>query len=141
MRSIVAAPLTLRARGAAFFSLSFPNSDKPHARRFDKPGVVELSSGSGQFWAAADLFVCDHPYYVVTGPDGSFTHPLVPAGNHELVVWARNWHVAGKDRDPETGLVVRQRYADPVTKSTTVKVQPGRATPVEVSLSVTDFPH
>ena len=34
-------------RGAAFFSLPFPDPDQPLERRLEQPGVVELSSGAG----------------------------------------------------------------------------------------------
>lgn len=140
MRSTAAGPFMLRARGAAFFTLAFPEPGLPLARRFDKPGLVELSSGSGQFWAAADLFVCDHPYYAVTGSDGSFVLSQVPTGEYELVAWLRNWRITGKDRDPETGLVSRLRYAAPVEKRTAVRVEPGRPTTADLSASDSDFP-
>jgi hypothetical protein len=137
MRSTEAGRFMLRARGATFFTLAFPEPGRPLSRRFDTCGVVEFASGSGQFWAAADLFVCDHPYYTTTGPDGSFTLPRVPAGEHELVAWVRDWHIVGKDRDPETGLVSRLKYADPIEKRAAVHVEPGRpaATDLAVGLS------
>ena len=139
MRSTAAGTLSLRARGAAFFTLAFPDPDRPLTRRFDTNGHVELTSGTGQFWHAADLFVADHPYYAVTGPDGSFTLPQVPAGEHELVAWVRDWHVTGKDRDPETGLVIRLRYAAPVEKSAAVWVEPNQIADADLTVSADDF--
>lgn len=139
IRSTVTGPLMLRARGAAFFTLSLSEADRPLTRRFDQPGVAELSSGSGQFWAAADLFVCDHPYYAVTGTDGSFRLADVSEGDHELVTWVRDWRIAGKDRDPETGLVVRLRYAQPVEKPSRIHVRPGQMALTEIPLGFTDF--
>ena len=38
-------------------------------------------------WMSAKLWVFDHPYYVVTGDDGSFELQNVPAGNNQLVIW------------------------------------------------------
>lgn len=38
-------------------------------------------------WMKAYWLILDHPYAVVSGPDGSFTLDKVPAGNHEFAVW------------------------------------------------------
>src|SRR5206468_4042201 len=70
---------SLRGRGAAYFALAFPDPDAPLTRAFDTCGRVELTSAAGYYWQAADLFVCDHPYYAVTqtsDPDiGRFRFP------------------------------------------------------------------
>ena len=128
----------LRARGAAFFTLPFPEPGQPLNRSFDRPGWVSLSSGSGEFWEVAELFVCDHPYYTLTDSDGAFTLPQVPFGERELVVWARNWNVIGRDRSPETGIVTRVQFAEPVEKSVRVTVGE-RSEPVNVTFSTDDF--
>ncbi|MGL6096688.1 MAG: hypothetical protein ACRC7O_12940 [Fimbriiglobus sp.] len=140
MASAEAGHRMLRARGAAYFTLPFPDAGQPIARTFDRPGIVELTSGSGEFWTAADVFVCDHPYFTVTATDGSFALPQVPAGTWELGVWVRNWHVSGQDRDPESGIVSRVRYAAPVGKAATVTVAANAAAAVDVPLTAVDFP-
>ncbi|MFO0965634.1 MAG: hypothetical protein U0793_08635 [Gemmataceae bacterium] len=38
-------------------------------------------------WMKAWVRVFDHPYYAVTGPDGSFEIKNAPAGKYRLVVW------------------------------------------------------
>ncbi len=38
-------------------------------------------------WMFAYLFVMDHPYFGVSGADGSFTLPPMPAGTYTLVAW------------------------------------------------------
>jgi hypothetical protein len=129
----------LRARGAAFFTLPFPEPNKPLSRPLSEPGLVELTSGAGYSWAAADLFVCEHPYYAVTDSNGNFALPQVPPGKYELTVWVRNWHVTRKERDPETGLVFRRRYAPPLEKRTTITVEPNGKVERSFTLGAADF--
>jgi hypothetical protein len=117
----------IRGRGAAFFSYAFPEPGKPLTRPLDRPGRVELSSGAGYYWARADLFVDDHPYYTLTDRDGGFALELVPAGAAELVVWLPGWLPARQERDPESGLIARQTYSPPVEVRTSVTVVPGQA--------------
>lgn len=140
MVSVDAAHHMLRARGAAYFTLPFPDADRPLRRRFDAPGLVELSSGAGYYWAAADLFVVDHPYYAVTDREGRFELPQVPPGQYELVCRVRNWHVAGKDRDPENGLISRHRYVPPVEKRVSVGIGPSETEEHTFQFEVKDFP-
>jgi hypothetical protein len=124
----------LRGRGADFFSLTFPEPGRPLTRTFDRPGRVELSSGAGCYWARADLFVCDHPYYTLTDRDGRFAFDRVPAGPVEVVAWLPGWSPARQDRDPETGLITRMSYTDPIEVSRVATVEVGR--PEEVTITV-----
>lgn len=115
----------VRARGAAFFSLTLPSPNQPRSRRFDKPGVVELTSGAGYFWDAVDLCVSDHPYVAVTDAQGRYEMPQVPDGAYTLTMRLRNPTVVRVERDPETGLPFRHFYAAPVVKSFPVTVGRG----------------
>jgi hypothetical protein len=124
----------LRGRGAAFFSLSFPDPQRVRTRTFTEPGRVELSSGAGFYWASADLFVTDHPYWTTTDASGGFTLTAVPAGPAEIVVWHPGWLPARQDRDPETGLISRMTYAPPVERVGRAGVAAGRTTDIAVSL-------
>ena len=114
----------LRARGAAFFSLTFPLPDQPLTRTFEKAGRVELSSGAGYYWAAADLFVVEHPYYALTDAEGRFVFEQVPPGAHEVVAWHPNWNVAKQERDPESGMTFRQTYGKPLERSSRLNQEP-----------------
>lgn len=124
----------LRLRGAAFGSLPFPDAEKPLSRAFDAHGLVELTSASGSYWQAAELFVCDHPYYAVSAPDGRFTFTGVPAGEYTLAAWHPNWQVDRVERYPETGLPWRYEYAAPVETTRRVFVAPGRVVLANASL-------
>lgn len=129
----------LRARGMAYFTLPFPAAGQPLTRRFDTTGRVEFSSASIEYWASADLFVCDHPYFVITDSDGTFALTDVPAGRRELVVWVRNWQVASVEHDPESGLIFRQKYRTPVEHRVTLDVVPGGTAVLNLPFSVKDF--
>ena len=124
----------LRGRGAAYFSLAFPDPNKPLTRTFDKAGRVELSSGAGYHWAHANLFVADHPYYALTDRQGRFSFESVPASALKVVAWHPNWWPTNLERDPETGLVSRMTYAAPLEVTTPVTVEAGRTTTAELRL-------
>lgn len=124
----------LRGRGNDFFSLSLPAADQPRTRTFTRSGRVELSSGSGYYWARADLFVTNHPYWTVTDAAGRFTLPQVPEGRMELVAWHPSWRPARQDRDPETGLVSRMTYQAPLERTTHINVTAGATADVAISL-------
>jgi hypothetical protein len=101
----------LRARGAAFWSLTFPDADRPRTRRLDAEGRVDLTSAAGHYWMHGYLFVSDHPYWTRTTIDGRWELRDVPAGEYEVVVWLPSWRVAKVERDPESGAVARWTMA------------------------------
>ena len=120
----------LRARGAAFFSLTFPRPNQPRTRRFDKPGIVELTSGAGYFWNAVDLCVSEHPYVAVTDSQGRYAFQQVPEGAYTVTTRFRDSTVTRVERDPETGLPFRHFYAEPLVRSWPVNVARGGETRV-----------
>jgi len=128
-----------RARGAAFFTLPFPDPHRPCERTLPEKGVVELSSGSGQFWMRAYLFVDDHPYYARTDAQGHFSLSQVPEGVYELVCWLPNWHVARRERDPESTLTARLFFRPPVELVRRVTVRRGEKCSVAVDVSTRAF--
>ncbi len=112
----------LRARGAAFFALTFPAPAQPRTRRFDTSGIVELTSGAGYFWNAADLCVRADPYAEVTDAQGRYEFKHVPEGAYTLTTRFRDPTVTRVERDPETGLPFRHYYAPPRVRSSPVTV-------------------
>jgi hypothetical protein len=121
---------SLRARGAAFWTLTLPDADRPRTRRLDRPGVVELSSGTTYYWMRAYLFVCEHSHYTPTPPDGRWTLPEVPAGEYELVAWLPNWQLLRHERDPEAGQIARYVFRPPLEVSRRVVVRNGETVDV-----------
>jgi hypothetical protein len=130
---------SLRARGESFFTLMFPANSSPLRRRFSKDGFVELSSATGMFAPRGHLLVQPHPYCGTTDPNGSLPMDQIPEGEYELVCWLPNFRVDRIERDPETGIQVRQFYAPPVERTIPVRVEKGRTAVVPVSLSLSDF--
>jgi hypothetical protein len=116
----------LRGRGEAFFSIPLPEPHRPVTRTLPTSGRVELTSGTGLYWASADLFVADHPYYAVTDAAGHFAFDHVPAGPVEVVVWLPGWEVARQDRDPDSTAITRMTYSAAVERASRVTVAPGR---------------
>src|SRR5262249_41099802 len=88
----------IRGRGNDFFSATLPEPNHNVTRRLMTPGLVELSSGTGQYWAHGTLFVAEHPYFTVTDADGRFVLDQIPAGKSELVVWLPNWNAKRQER-------------------------------------------
>jgi hypothetical protein len=129
----------LHADGAAFFTLAFPDADKPLVRCLKKPGIVELSSASTWFWMRAYLFVDDHPYYACTDADGRFILPQVPPGHYQLVCWMPNWHEKDRDLDPELGIGLRLFYQPPLEITREVQVKERETVEVQFAPSVNDF--
>jgi hypothetical protein len=105
---------SLQARGAAFFSLPFPDANQPRQRLLHQTGQVELSSAAGHFWMRGYLFVDDHPYYTRTDARGRFRLEQVPPGKYELVCWLPDWHEAAHELDGDTSLVCRLTFRAPV---------------------------
>jgi hypothetical protein len=113
---------SLRARGAAFWTVTLPDSDRPRTRRLDRPGLVELSSGANYYWMRGYVWVCEHPFFVATDTAGHWELRGVPAGTYDLVAWLPDWRTERQERDPETGLISRYVFRPPYTVTRRVKV-------------------
>jgi len=119
----------------AFWALTFPDPDRPLTRRFDRPGLVELSSAAGHHWMRGYLWVSDHPYFTLTDAAGGWELTGVPPGEYELVVWHPNWRVERLERDPESGAVVRAYFRPPVERALRVTVKEDEVTVPEVVIT------
>ena len=105
----------------------------------DRKGVVELSSGAGQFWMRAYLFVDDHPYYARTDAAGGFGLAQVPPGDYDLVCWLPDWREASHELDADTCLVSRLTFRPPLRVVKRVHVTPGQPTTQDVTVSQKSF--
>jgi hypothetical protein len=122
---------SVRARGAEFFTQTLSDVKWPVRRDFANAGLVELSNGGEFTWARAYLFVSDHPYYTLTDANGKFELSDVPEGEHELVYWKPNWHIAKRERDPEFIVYNRITYHPPVEQVIPIRVRAGKVTQVK----------
>jgi hypothetical protein len=114
---------SLRARGAAFWTVSLPDADRPRVRKLVEPGVIELSSGANYFWMRGYIWVCEHPYYTQTNAAGQWSLGGMPAGEYDLVVWLPDWRTVRQERDPETGFVARYIFRPPIEVVRRVKIE------------------
>jgi hypothetical protein len=122
----------LHADGAAYFSLMFPEPDRPLERKLEKNGIIELTSGAGYFWMRGYLFVDEHPYYTRTDAQGRFSLEQVPPGRYDLVCWLPSWKKASHDRDPESGNIFRLRFQKPMEVSYSIEVKTNKVSSVQL---------
>lgn len=127
-------------RGAAFFAATLPIPERPVTRQLTTPGVVELTSAAGHYWARAWLFVCEHPYWTLTEADGSFSLEQVPAGQYELVVWHPNPQICTRQRDPESTMLTRLNFALPLEWVMPLTVTAQMESRARVTLNQSHFP-
>jgi hypothetical protein len=57
-----------------------------HTVHFDRPDLIRFKC-SVHAWMTAYAYVFDHPCFAVTGDDGKFEIPHLPAGTYTLVAW------------------------------------------------------
>jgi hypothetical protein len=69
------------------FNLGQPPATAPRIKTFTtaEPGLKFKCDVHP--WMSAYVFVMEHPYFAVSGPDGSFALPSLPAGTYTLVAW------------------------------------------------------
>jgi hypothetical protein len=74
-------------------------------------------------WMAGWLMVFDHPFFAVTGEDGSFEIKGVPAGEHKIIVWQER--VGYVTTGAATGQTVKVT-AGQATDIGDIKMDPGK---------------
>lgn len=68
-------------------NFGMPAGAKPRELSFKRPEVMVSVICDVHAWMTAWIGVVDHPYFAVTGADGSFRLAGLPAGQHTLGVW------------------------------------------------------
>jgi len=59
----------------------------PMVKRFDGPSSIVKFKCDVHPWMTGFVAVSDHPFFAVTGDDGSFTIASVPAGTYTIEAW------------------------------------------------------
>jgi len=88
----------------ARFDLGRYPTGQSKAVRFDRPGGVRVFCEIHSHMSAF-ILVFDHPYFTLTGPDGTFSLEGIPPGTHDVRAWNE-----GDLSDPAR-VVVRPRDA------------------------------
>lgn len=69
------------------FNVAMPIKGQKVPVPMRKPGLMKLQCDAGHAWMNGWIYVFDHPYFAVTGTDGTFTIKDVPPGDHMLELW------------------------------------------------------
>jgi plastocyanin len=66
------------------FNMALPNQGQRIPTELTRPGTVRIDCDA-HGWMEGWIYVVDNPYYAITGADGKFSIPDVPAGAYKLV--------------------------------------------------------
>ncbi len=72
---------------SAPFNLAMPMKGMKVAKTFAKPEVMVPIKCNVHPWMQAYIGVVDHPFFAVSGSDGTFTIKGLPAGTYTLAAW------------------------------------------------------
>ena len=75
------------------FNLGMPIQGMKLTRKFEKPEVMVKFKCDVHPWMNAYIGVLTHPFYAVTGDDGTFKIENLPAGNYTLEAWHEKYGV------------------------------------------------
>lgn len=81
------------AKNSQQFNLGMPIKGMKLKKTFAKPEVMIKIKCEVHPWMSAYAGVLDHPFYAVTGDDGSFTIKDLPAGNYVIEAWHEKYGV------------------------------------------------
>ena len=69
------------------FNIAMPKYVKEKERTFETPEVMVAIKCDVHSWMATYVGVLDHPFFGVTGDDGSFDLSKLPAGSYTIEAW------------------------------------------------------
>jgi plastocyanin len=69
------------------FNMAMPPTRKEASQTFSKEEGMFVIKCDVHPWMQSYLGVFSHPFFAVTGPDGKFTIPNLPAGTYEIEAW------------------------------------------------------
>jgi plastocyanin len=83
-------PVTHNIRGTATRNMSFNNNFAPKSitkTKFESPEIGIPLKCDIHFWMSSYIHVFPHPFFAITGDDGSFVISGIPPGSYTLVAW------------------------------------------------------
>ena len=69
------------------FNLAMPTKGMKITKTFGKPEIMVPVKCNVHPWMQAYIGVVEHPFFAVSGPDGTFTIAGLPAGTYTLEAW------------------------------------------------------
>lgn len=69
------------------FNMAMPKQNQRERKVFTKPELFLQAKCSVHPWMGAYIAVMEHQFFAVTGPDGRFTLPELPAGTYTIEAW------------------------------------------------------
>lgn len=112
----------------SWFNVAQPTRGMITRRRAERAGVARVVCDAGHTWMLSYIHVFPHPYYSVSGEDGSFRIEGVPPGTYTLKLWHAGWRVTGTSAG-------RPVFSPPVILTNQVTVTAGQDANVTFELS------
>lgn len=69
------------------FNIAMPTKGQKINQKLRQAGLLTVTCDAGHTWMGSFIHVFDHPYFAVTGADGSYQINDLPPGDYELVAW------------------------------------------------------
>ncbi len=110
------------------FNLALPNKGQVIKKRIKKTGVMTVRCDAHPHMSAYVLSF-DHPYYTVTGENGSFTIKDIPPGTYTVTAWHEDWTIVKK------GKKGRIKYGKPHSMSKKITIAGGKTATVDFEFS------
>jgi len=70
----------------SLFNQAQPKGSDPMTKQWEDPGVIKFTCDVHP-WMRGFVVVTDHPFFAVSGADGSFTIEKIPAGKYTVEAW------------------------------------------------------
>ena len=100
----------------------------PQSVPLTRPGIIAVNCDV-HAWMSAYYHIVRHPYYAVTGDDGTYELTDVPPGVYELVAWHPSWEA--KKKLDSKGQLTGYTYPDPMEVVAEVTVEAGETAEID----------
>ncbi|MFQ5914992.1 MAG: carboxypeptidase regulatory-like domain-containing protein [Nitrospinota bacterium] len=123
----------IRMFGAATYNLPMPDKGTLFVKRLPKAGKIFLRCDAGHGWMSGIIHVTEHPYYVLTDPEGKFSLADVPPGKYTVKAWHEGWKVVRVI--PKDGKPTFYEFQEPIELSREVTLPERGKVEIEFTLS------